>query len=167
MIVTIFRHGEAGDAANDRSRELTDSGRDDIAFACRQFHRACESRGLLHPQRIFYSPWTRTLQTAEILAAAFTHAATAETKALRPGSTTGNVDAALEKYANPLPADGHVLLVSHQPLVSQLIDHYLGERGRVPGLTPGGLATLRLDVALAGCGQLLFWALPPEYEAGT
>lgn len=161
MILTIFRHGEAGDASSDRLRVLTDTGEDDVSFGCHQYHNACKARGLPDPQRIMHSSWLRATQTADIIAAGFTHAQVMTADALQPDSRVAAVDSALESTT-----EEHVLLVSHQPLVSQLIDHYLGERGKVPPLLPGGLATLSLEVPAAGCGSLLFWAMPPEYEVG-
>jgi phosphohistidine phosphatase len=164
MLLTIWRHGEAGRALTDRQRELTDKGFDDIGFGCHQFHAALESRGLAPPGRIFFSPWVRTAQTAEIIASAFTHAHSSELAALRPGGTLRAVEAALEATTTGL---AHVLLVSHQPLVSQLVDHFLGVDNAVPALPPGGFATLSLDVMAPACGELRFWAVAPEYEIGT
>jgi phosphohistidine phosphatase SixA len=163
MILTICRHGEAGRAASDQQRELTDRGRDDVAFACHCFHDTCNERGIPHPTRILHSSWVRTTQTADILASAFTHAQMQPLGALVPGMGVAHVDRALEDLGAE-PGE-HLLLVSHQPLGSWLVDHYLGERGRVPSLSPGGLVSLELDFVEAGCAQLLFWALPPEYEA--
>ena len=161
MYVTIWRHGEAGTAASDRLRQLTPIGRDDVGFGCHQFHNHCESRGIPHPHIIWYSRWLRTTQTAEILASAFNHAQLQTHDALIPGSVPGRVDAALQA----LDTETHVLLVSHQPLVSLLVDHYIGEHGRVPPLAPGGQATIEMAVAAAGCGTLCFSTQPPEYEA--
>jgi phosphohistidine phosphatase len=165
MIVTIWRHGMAEAGAVDRQRNLTAAGRDDVGFGCRQFHENCASMGLLQPTVILYSPFVRTAQTAEIIAGAFTHAAVSAETALQPGSDVLAVDAALGNCEKTRGADQHVLLVSHQPLVSQLADHYLGDAGLVPALTPGGIVTLALDTPAASCGQLLFWAVPPEFEA--
>jgi phosphohistidine phosphatase SixA len=166
MILTIWRHGEAERGARDRARALTAVGYDDIGFGCRQFYEACNSRKLPHPDCVLYSPWTRTAQTAEIIAGAFTHARAKIETALQPGSDLPAVDAALRGLQASEPAPAHVLLVSHQPLVSRLADHYLGEAALAPPLCAGGLATLRMEGVGPGCGTLQFWAMPPEYEAG-
>jgi len=163
MILTIWRHGQAGSAASDQQRELTDAGMDDVAFGCHRFHDTCNERGLVHPTRLLHSSWVRTTQTADIVASAFTHARMEALEALMPGMGIGHVDRALEGLDTQ--SSDHLVLVSHQPLVSQVVDHYLGERGRVPSLSPGGLVSLRLDIIAAGCAELLFWALPPQYEA--
>jgi len=167
-ILTIWRHGTAGEAVVDRQRELTGSGRDDVGFGCHQFHTACKTWNVVHPTRILYSPWVRTTQTAEILAAAFTHAEKTAETALQPGSDVAAVNRALERLFDHAKDDQqHLLLVSHQPLVSQLVDYYLGSRGSVPQLPPGGLVTLSLEYPATDCGTLLFWAIPPEYEVGV
>ena len=166
MIVTIWRHGEAGRAASDRLRELTGIGEDDVAFGCSQFHEACQAREIPHPDLVLHSGWVRTTQTADIVKSAFTHACMRPLIALQPDSDIPAVDAAISELAVSDPKVQHVVLVSHQPLVSWLVDHYLADRGRAPSLSPGGLVTLQLDLPASGCGQLLFWALPPEYEAG-
>ena len=165
MIVTIWRHGEAGSAASDEQRELTVTGTDDVGYGCHQFHDICHGRSLPHPDLILHSNWVRTTQTAEIIATAFTHADMRSLRALIPGSDVRSVDAALTELQQATSAPEHVVLVSHQPLVSRLVDHYLGEAGRVPALSPGALATLQLHLPARGCGRLLFWALPPEYQA--
>ena len=167
MIITIWRHGEAGSAPSDEQRELTAAGTDDVGYGCHQFHDICHGRSLPHPDLILHSRWTRTTQTAEILATAFTHAGMRPLEALIPGSDVRSVDKALTGLQHASGAPEHIVLVSHQPLVSRLVDHYLGEAGRVPPLSPGALATLLLHVPGRGCGQLLFWALPPDYEAGV
>mgnify|MGYP001819884569 FL=1 len=165
MIVTIWRHGEAGSAPSDRQRALTDRGTDDVAFGCHRFHDICVERALPAPGRILHSSWARTTQTADILASAFTHALRAPCEALIPGSDVAHVDRDLSDVFTGEAPPEHLVLVSHQPLVTHLVDHLLGERGRVPSLSPGGLVALRLDAPAAGCAELLFWALPPSYEA--
>ncbi|MEE4146778.1 MAG: histidine phosphatase family protein [Halieaceae bacterium] len=166
MIITVWRHGEAGSAATDRQRELTDTGFDDVGFGCRQFHAALEARGMTAPELILFSPWLRTRETADVIAAAFTHARSRELDALRPASNVAALEAVLADMESGPDSPRHVVLVSHQPLVSQLVDHYLGATNPVPPLSPGGLVTLSLEVAARGCGELCFWAMPPGYEAG-
>lgn len=166
MILTIWRHGEAEEGPIDRTRELTNSGCDDVGFGSRQLHKACAIRGIPQPDIILYSPWVRTVQTAKIITAAYTRASASADIALQPGSDIGAVDVALSGIADSNPAAKHLLAVSHQPLVSRLVDHYLGEAGVVPSLSPGGLVTLSLALFESACASLHFWGLPPEYETG-
>ena len=164
MILTIWRHGEAGSAATDRKRELTAGGRDDIGFGCHRFFEHCSSRALPHPDLILFSEWRRTTETADIIAGAFSHATLQSNSALIPGSSVAAVEAMLQSLFAAANCPGHVVLVSHQPLVSILVDHFLGDPGLVESLSPGGLACLQLDVVGAACASLEFSAQPPQYE---
>jgi len=166
VIVTIWRHGEAGRASSDRLRELTDQGVDDIGFGCTRFHDICHDRGIPHPDAVCHSPWERTTQTADIIASAFSHATIQVVDGLRPGSDPRTVDADLASLLQASDeAPRHLVLVSHQPLVSRLVEHYLGEVGKVPSHSPGGLAALEMEHPGHGCARLLFWAMPPQYWA--
>jgi len=166
MIVTIVRHGQAGRATTDESRELTAKGITDIGAAGRRLSELCERKALASPDRILHSAWRRTTQTADILAA--TVAAPVETfDPLLPQNGIVDVDRGLVSLASSSATIAHCLLVGHQPLVSQLVDYYLGEPGLTPALPPGGLVCIDLDTAAAGCGSLLFWAMPPEYEGSV
>jgi len=164
MILTIWRHGEAGSAVTDRQQELTSAGRDDVGFGCHCFFEHCAARDLPAPDLILYSEWSRTTETADIIAAAYSHASLRRESALIPGSGVAAVDSVLEALLSATNCPEHLVLVSHQPLVSSLIDYYLGDPGRVEPLSPGGLACLQLDAAAAACASLEFSAQPPQYE---
>ena len=97
-------------------------------------------RDLPAPDLILYSEWSRTTETADIIAAAFSHASLRRESALIPGSGVAAVDSVLEALLSATNRPEHLVLVSHQPLVSSLIDYYLGDPGRVEPLSPGGLA---------------------------
>ncbi len=160
MIITIVRHGEAGDAHIDEDRELTDRGVDDISFGSHQLRDLCRDKSLALPSHIVHSSWRRTTQSAEILEAAFL-ASIAPMPALLPGASLGDVDTALAALSPELE---HCVLVGHQPMVSALVDYYLGDPDKVPSLPPGGLVSIGLETPARGCGELLFWALPPQYK---
>lgn len=164
MIVTIWRHGEAGSAVIDRVRELTDIGREEIRYGSRQFIQHCAALNLPHPDLLLFSEWVRTRQTADILGWEFSVVRKEPCVALIPGRSPEDVDAQLNDLLSGEATQAHILLVSHQPLVSRLVDHYLGTSGMAPPLMPGGLATLELDVAGPDCGRLLFCAQPPGYR---
>jgi phosphohistidine phosphatase len=108
------------------------------------------------------SDWVRTRQTADLVGQVLSVSLVDPLEALLPGAVPADVDAALPSLWE---RSEHLLLVSHQPLVSSLVDHYTGEPGRAPGLPPGGYVTLDLNAPGPGCGKLLFWAFPPDYEA--
>jgi phosphohistidine phosphatase len=158
MLVTIWRHGEAAPGRPDRERRLTDRGHADLRRGAAGFARALESRGLPLPEALHASRWVRTWQTAAYLAEALGLPAQEE-EALIPGADAGGVEACLAG----LPAAAHRVLVSHQPLVSELVDRWLGEPGLVPSLSPGAYAVLEAEVYAPGCASLCFWAAPPDY----
>lgn len=165
MLLTIWRHGSAKEGDNDRLRELTTAGRDDVALGSRRFHAICKRRDIQLFTTILHSPWLRTTQTTEIIASRFSSAIVHPESALQPGSNLAAVDAVVSRFSEADGAPQHVALVSHQPLVSRLVDYYLGASD-VPPLPPGGLVTISLDIAGPACGNLAFWAFPPEYEVG-
>ena len=166
MIVTIVRHGQAGNAATDEMRELTGKGVDDVSFASHRLAALCHERSLATPERILHSTWRRTSQTAQILSAGLA-IPMAHFDALLPQSCVGDVDRGFASMVASSEPTQHYMLVGHQPLVSELVDHYLGDPGLAPSLPPGGLVTINFDVVAASCGSLLFWALPPEYHGGV
>jgi phosphohistidine phosphatase SixA len=166
MILTVWRHGEAGRAARDYERTLTDRGCDDIGFGAQQFHGHCQARRLPDVGLILFSPWIRTRQTADIISGVFAHAQSVQETRIQPGAGPDDACDAVRE-AQEKGNTEHLLLVSHQPLVSRLIDGLLGDPGRVPPLSSGGLAVLELAVAAPGAAGLDFWSLPPEYGACT
>ena len=160
MLVTIMRHGEAGSAVTDQRRELTARGTSEAKKAAVALLAACSRWSVRPPDELYFSRWVRTTQTARLVAEALGLESRQSIECLIPGSAASATDRLLEG----LDAECHVVLVSHQPLVSRLVDRYSGEPGRVPGLSPAGFATVRMEIPGQGCGELLFWALPPIYE---
>ncbi len=158
MLVTIWRHGEAAPGRPDRERRLTDRGHADLRRGAAAFAPALEGRGLPLPDGLHASRWVRTWQTAAYLTEALGLPAVEEA-ALIPGTGPEDVEACLAR----LPAAAHRVLVSHQPLVSGLVDRWLGEPGLVPALSPGAFAVLEAEVFAPGCASLCFWAAPPDY----
>jgi len=137
-----------------------------MTLGCGRFQEALARRSIAPPAGILYSPWLRTRQTADIIAAAFGQADCQEQGALRPDSTVTAADHCVDSVHRATDAPAHVILVSHQPLVSQLVAFYLGAAANVPTLSPGALVTFSLAVPARDCGEVLFWASPPEFEAG-
>jgi phosphohistidine phosphatase len=163
MLLTIWRHGEAGLAVTDQQRELTFDGRADLALGSQAFLQLCKQRPLPAPDCIFQSPYTRTRQTAEILATAFTQADIISQPALEPGSQVIRVEGMVKQVLAKANVPKHLVLVSHQPLVTHLLDHWLGEREQVAPLSPGACACLWLEDAAFDGASLQFSAFPPGY----
>lgn len=164
MFVSIWRHGEAGRASSDRQRELTTRGTNDISRGAQSAAAAYRLNGIAPPTLILFSPWVRTAQTAKLIASVFKQAEQCEELTLRPGSSTSTVDRLLDNFNVTQPQLEHIALVSHQPLVSELVRFYIGPDDQPPSLVPGGLCTCRFEVVAKQSGELVFWSAPPEYE---
>ncbi len=161
--LTVWRHGEAGLAVTDQQRELTPDGREAVALGADRFLTHCRQRQLPEPDNILHSPYTRTTQTAEILQAGFRNIPCQPCSSLAPGGDIAGVESVLEKPGGSAESE-HLVLVSHQPLVSYLADHWLGERGLIPSLSPGACVCLSLSFTASAGGTLAFAAYPPDYE---
>lgn len=150
----------------DFERTLTSKGRDNISLGARKFCESLLNRNLPEPSLILYSQWLRTTQTAQIVSSRLPHASLESTESLAPGATQSDVNTALSSILARDRIVEHVMLVSHQPLVAELADYYLGYPNSVPGLSPGALFTIEIEVPAQDCAALLFWAAPPNYEVG-
>ena len=161
MWVSLVRHGEAGYAADDRARTLTDKGVRDATEVGVYLARL----GLEHhapPSVVLHSPYTRTQQPAELLAGQCGAIPLIAESALIPEGTVDAVDALLDRCAQD--ATEHVILVSHQPLVSYIHAYFLGQDHTVPPMIPAAVTTFSLDTIGPQLGSLLYWAVPGQYE---
>lgn len=149
MQVFVLRHGEAvSRAETDSARELTPSGRKDVAEVVT---RNLDS--LATVEHIYVSPYVRAQQTAAIARQLIEQhsgrSLSSETSALlTPDCDHRQVLGLLESCGA-----GQVLIVSHQPLVGTLIDWLADlEPGRYR-MGTSGLASISLDVLAPRCGQ--------------
>lgn len=71
------------------------------------------------------------------------------------------VESALEEISQA--GCKHVVLVSHQPLVSYLTNYFVEGADRLPGMMPGAFTTLSLNPVAPLCARVVFWATPPTY----
>lgn len=143
----ILRHGEAeAYRADDPGRALVARGCDDAAAAGRWLAAADQ-----RPRRLLCSPYLRAQQTAQAVLASL------------PELSLETVDW-LVPDAQPFTAVKHLsaifdtplLLVSHQPLVSDLISVLVrGDVGAGPALATASLAEIDLPLTAAGFGSLL------------
>ncbi len=153
MRVTVWRHGEAGSAPSDRERALTDRGRRELITQAQEFVARSCAAGAQKPVAIHHSPWLRTTQTADVLAGILEVPVVAFAT-LAPGSTLVDVDQALD------PGERHIVLVSHQPLVSELLWFWLDSID-LPPLAPGGWATVDITAHARGTADLLDACVAP------
>ncbi len=148
----LLRHGDAephGTRA-DAERRLTERGvaqarAAGVAIACLQASF----------ELVLYSPKVRARQTAELAAESWGEEQRARLSPHEPLATGFQASQAREELAG-LDADGRLLLIGHEPDLSQLVADLTGAR---IDLKKGGLAVLRLEGAGA---ELLVLVRPRE-----
>jgi phosphohistidine phosphatase len=150
----LFRHGiaeERGGAVPDAARALTAEGRERTEAVL----RVLASRRLA-ADRLIASPLRRTRETAELAVAAGLAPALELAEGLAPG---GDCLVALPPWLEALPAaEGRrprLLLVGHEPDLSDLAARLLGAPPGRLALRKAGLAVLRLpSSAIPGQARL-------------
>ncbi|NMX70794.1 phosphohistidine phosphatase SixA [Pseudomonas sp. WS 5111] len=143
MKLWILRHGEAeSHASSDAQRNLTERGREEV------LHSAAHLIG--QPiSAIIASPYARAQQTAQLVREALGFVP--EIRTVPWLTPDGNPLQVLEK----LDTDDSVLLVSHQPLVGNLISFLQHGHQRQPQpMHTASLAELEGDFPLAGLMSL-------------
>ena len=160
MNLFLLRHGVAVerdefDYAKDAARPLTPKGK-------KQLHTvAAALRALgLGFDGLWSSPLVRARQTAEILAADLKlQKRLAFTDELKPG---GDAKKLVQRIEGLKKAPGNVLLVGHEPDLSELISLLVtGNHGGGFALKKGGLAKLEIQKLRAGKCAILAWLLTP------
>ncbi len=143
MKLWVLRHGEAeSHAPSDAQRNLTERGREEV------LHSAAHLIG--QPiSAIIASPYVRAQQTAQLVREALGFVP--EIRTVSWLTPDGNPLQVLEK----LDTDDNVLLVSHQPLVGNLISFLQHGHQRQPQpMHTASLAELEGDFPLAGLMSL-------------
>jgi phosphohistidine phosphatase len=161
MNLYFLRHGIAVDradgmAADDRSRALTPKG-------IKRIQR--EAQGMLRLSlsfdQILSSRLERARQTAKIVAQALQlEDRLEEIEQLAPDQSVRDLLSGLAGYTRKK----HILLVGHEPLLSQTVSFLLSEKaGANIQLKKGGLCCLELDGMPPRKSALLQWALAPKH----
>jgi phosphohistidine phosphatase len=145
----IMRHGPAEDGApsgRDADRSLSAAGRARVALVARELVQRLEA-----PARIMSSPLLRAMQTAEIVrdVTGMSHDVEIREELAPSEGATGLVKELVRA------GDTSVLLVSHAPDVSILVQLLTGERA--PGFSAGMVVALEVD----GAGSKTRFTLDP------
>ena len=158
MDLFILRHGEAGKrsatARSDLQRPLTVTGKQEIEEIVKAFVKLG-----LEFDYVYTSPLLRCKQTAEIVMTYMKNRnKVEELNELRP---EGNK---LELYnkLSKLKQNSSVLLVGHEPYLSELIGDAIGGASRID-LKKGGLARIRTISLQPKIQGELRWLLTPKH----
>lgn len=150
MKIFLMRHGEASfDAPHDDVRELTELGRERIRWNVQQKQQELETAVCL-----LSSPLVRAKQTAELCRQVLQRKdVIQEVPWLIHETRPATAVAALEKL--PYTA---VLLFSHQPFASRLVEKLCGLDAGAISFNTAGIVAMEVDPVAAGCGNIL-WQL--------
>ena len=158
MDLLVMRHGEAGRSSpspGDSKRSLTTEGKQEIMDL---------SNGLksleIKLDCIFSSPLLRAKQTAEIVAKSLKFKGKIEEiDALKPEGSR------LEFYSilSRLKQDSVVLVVGHEPYLSEMISEAISQSGCRINLKKSGLARMRILSTLPKIKGELRWLLTPKH----
>jgi len=165
MNLYFLRHGLA--AERDPQRFPDDSRRPLVAKGGKRLRLGCDAMRALEISfdRILSSPYPRAAQTAEIVVAALGLKRRLE---FRDELTPGGNPRVLVRYLNGLqPAPESVLLVGHEPDLSQFISQLIsGGPAAAIAMKKGGLAKLEVakELRYARCATLA-WLLTPKQMA--
>ena len=161
MNLFLLRHGLAVEPGTpgyeeDSARPLTQKGRSALREQCAALRRL-----KLEFDLILSSPLVRARETAEIVAAELKLKKYLQcSDTLKPGSDPHQLVSAVH-YIRPAPEN--VLLVGHEPHLSELISLFV--TGKTEGgfaLKKGGLAKLEVEKLRAGQCATLSWLLTPK-----
>jgi phosphohistidine phosphatase len=157
LTLDLLRHGLAlpAGAAGDLQRVLSPAGIHGLEAL--QAHLAREG---WRPDRIFSSPYLRTLQSAQIVAgAAIPPVAVEILRDLEPEREPSEV---LDALARLGITAGHVLLVGHQPLLGLLAGRLTGFE---QGFSPGTLVRVHCPQGPGrGSGRVVLTLEPEDLE---
>ena len=157
MLLTVWRHGEAGVAATDEARPLTPLGRSDITAGAKGYAEWMKLTSCPPVASIWSSPTRRTEETAALLSAELAPTRVGVYEALAPGAIPED----FREFDGG--DDEHILFVSHQPFVSRAIALWADDP-TLPLLAPGGYSVLDVLCLERGGATVLSHCLDPQQE---
>ncbi len=159
MNLYILRHGKAaerGRRGKDSERALTAEGRRKTARSA----EGMKSLGLRF-DHVFSSPFLRARETAKIVAGVLDIGSRLElAERLKPGA---DLEALMEEIAALKRNEESILLVGHEPMLSELISLLVwGDRAAAVDLKKGALCKLTTDELRPRRCARLEWLLTPK-----
>ncbi|BDA80533.1 phosphohistidine phosphatase SixA [Leptospira kobayashii] len=158
MKIILVRHGEAEDPASaksDQSRTLTEKGVRDIHKIGRFINNSS-----LNVSQVYYSPYTRTRLTAEILSEEINFKGSpVQANELAAGVGCSHILPNLLKLTN----SDTVLLVGHNPDITYFAAQLLGNTCLTDNLVfqPGSTVAINVAREKFAHGQII-WAMSPD-----
>ena len=157
MDLLILRHGEAGrrsNLASDFKRSLTVEGKQEIV----EIANGLKSLDV-KIDYILSSPLLRAKQTAEIVAKSIKYKSKIEEiDSLKPEGSRLEFYSVLSKFKQ----DSMVLVVGHEPYLSEMVGEAISQSGCQIDLKKAGLARIRVLKTLPKIRGELRWLLTPK-----
>lgn len=156
--IAVLRHGEAEPSKrSDAERALTDKGILYSRAAAKTLHQQFETLGGL--DAIYHSPFKRTTQTAHAVLATLESLTSSQIAiAPDPALLGENTPQSVCEWLDKIPHK-NILLVSHQPLVSECLDWMIDANAASASshyaFYPSSLAVLQTEHSERGCAELL------------
>jgi phosphohistidine phosphatase len=156
MDIYILRHGEAQPRSEDlpeADRKLTPKGKLDVERVARLAWAA-----KIQPDLVLSSPYARAKETAQIAIRVFqSKPPLLETPALLPNSSPKQVWKEVKSH----PDAQQLMLVGHEPQLSDLVAYFLASPELLLDLKKGALLRIRMDgLGVEPHGELK-WLLTP------
>jgi len=157
MEIYVLRHGDAeprSDEGEDSERKLTPKGRRDVEHVMRAAY-AAKSR----PELVLTSPYKRALETAQIAVRELDpQPPLVQTSALVP---EGRLESVWKELRSHSPVS-EILLVGHEPQLSQLVAYLLAAPALRFDMKKGALARISMDRLGPQPSGELKWAIAPS-----
>ena len=152
MLVYLLRHAIAQNrAASDSARDLTVEGLAQARSITEKFKQYSPAM-----DRVLCSPYNRAQQTASVVMTLFPNLAVTLDESIKPGGDVYGVLDAIESLDVQ-----HLLLVSHNPLLSNLlsvmVDGTMESHRYVDNATLHGVS---LSAVAPGCGEITYMLEP-------
>ncbi len=155
MQLYILRHGHAEpQVTTDAARNLTSTGRG----VTQAVMRAALPQ-LNNLQQIWASPLVRAQQTAHLALHFLPHLKLQTMDCLVPEADPQTVYAWLDSLRQTAALDNKIasiMIVSHQPLVGNLVNQLCGKTPEYYAMDTSSFAAIELDVVAPGMGKLLW-----------
>jgi phosphohistidine phosphatase len=157
VLLTVWRHGEAGIAATDDARPLTPRGRIDITAGAAGYAEWLKCVDCPPVASIWFSPTRRTEETAALLSAELAPTRIGVDEPLAPGAIPEDF------HEFDGGEDKHIGFVSHQPFVSRAVALWADD-STLPLLAPGGYSLLDVLCLERGGASVLSHCPDPQQE---
>ncbi len=153
MRIHLIRHATAEVTAadgEDASRRLTDEGEAEATLLAQALHVLG-----VQPVAVISSPYRRCIDTARPIAARLEVEPAADRR-LEPGADAADLAAVLDRHAPE--GEGDVVVVGHEPDLSELVRHLTGAHVE---MAKGSVARVEV-LSLRPGGSTLHWLLRPK-----